>query len=87
MLEPSEPSPHTVMDAITSGPDQTVTDEEVEKDTLQTAGRPVLDSVQAEPFVQPNLVEAAAEEIEEIEQPASDSFEDLLEFAFLQRKS
>lgn len=83
--ELSEASPQTAMDAIVSSPDQTVADEALEKDGLQTAEQPVLDSVQTEPVVQPSLVEATTEEIEEIEEPASDSFEDLLEFAFLQR--
>ena len=83
--EPPGSSPQPAMDAITSGPDQTVADEWVEKEALQTAERPVPDSVQTEPFVQPSLVEAASEEIEETEQPVTDSFEDLLEFAFLQR--
>lgn len=71
LSEPSEPSSQPAMDAITSDPDQTVADEAVEADDLQT-----------EPFIPPNLVEDATEEFE---QPASDSFEDLLEFAFLQR--
>jgi len=71
LSEPSEPSSQPAMDAITSDPDQTAADEAVEADDLQT-----------ESFVPPSLVEDATEEFE---QPASDSFEDLLEFAFLQR--